>query len=400
MIAAPVPQNEADRLNALEEYNILDTLPEAEFDDITRIASQICGTSISLVTLIDHNRQWFKSHHGLELKETPRNVSFCAHAINIPNEPFIIPDAAKDKRFASNPLVTGDPHISFYAGIPLVNPQGYALGTLCVIDPKAKKLTEEQIQTLQSLGRQIVSLLELKRNVIQLHHKQKELESAYSDLEKFSYIASHDLKSPLNNIISLAALVTDLYKDALDTDGNEYLNYITDSAQQLTRLVDGIMEYSKSSKMLIDSKEKIVLSDFIAEVLTLISIPKKFKVNYSKDNKTLTISSVALKQILLNLINNAIKYNDKAEGNVYINFAECNGNYVFEIADDGPGIAAEDQEKIFDLFERLKNTIRQKEGTGIGLSTVKRLVEKLGGDINLQSEIGKGSKFTITIPKL
>ena len=400
MIAAPVPQNEADRLNALEEYNILDTLPEAEFDDITRIASQICGTSISLVTLIDHNRQWFKSHHGLELKETPRNVSFCAHAINIPNEPFIIPDAAKDKRFASNPLVTGDPHISFYAGIPLVNPQGYALGTLCVIDPKAKKLTEEQIQTLQSLGRQIVSLLELKRNVIQLNHKQKELESAYSDLEKFSYIASHDLKSPLNNIISLAALVTDLYKDALDTDGNEYLNYITDSAQQLTRLVDGIMEYSKSSKMLIDSKEKIVLSDFIAEVLTLISIPKKFKVNYSKDNKTLTISSVALKQILLNLINNAIKYNDKAEGNVYINFAECNGNYVFEIADDGPGIAAEDQEKIFDLFERLKNTIRQKEGTGIGLSTVKRLVEKLGGDINLQSEIGKGSKFTITIPKL
>ena len=399
MIVATEPQYETDRLNALEEYNILDTLPEAEFDDITRIASQVCGTSISLITLVDQNRQWYKSRYGFDLSEAPRKGSFCEAAIHHPSEIFVVPDAAVDNRFRNSTLVAGRPHIAFYAGVPLVNPQGFALGTLCVLDTKPKTLTDEQLQTLQSLGRQVVSLMELKRNVIQLNYKQKELESAYADLEKFSYIASHDLKSPLNNIISLADLLHDLYKDVLDGEGNEYLSYITDSAYQLTHLVDGILEYSKSSKMLTDSKQTIVVSDFIEDVMTLIHVPKKITVNYKKDIRTITISVTALKQILLNLVNNAIKYHDGKQGTIDIRFEEKKGKYIFEIADDGPGIAPEDQEKIFDLFERLKNTIRQKEGNGIGLSTVKRLVEKLGGDIRLESVLGKGSKFTITIPK-
>ena len=399
MIAATAPQNETGRLKALAEYNILDTLPEAEFDDITLIASEICGVPISLITLVDEKRQWFKSHHGLDVLETPRDQSFCAHAINTPGEIFMVPDAKNDERFSDNPLVTGDPYIVFYAGVPLVNPEGLPLGTLCVIDRHLKKLNKGQLQALQSLGRQVVSLLELKRNVLQLNQKQKELEDAYEDLEKFSYIASHDLKSPLNNIISLATLLTDLYEDKLDEEGNEYLGYITDSANQLTQLVDGILEYSKSSKILVSNKETIIVSDLIKEILALINVPKSFKVSYKKDKTAAVVSVIALRQILMNIITNAIKYHTGPKGKIDIEFQETRNDYIFEISDDGPGIDPEDQEKIFDLFERLKNTIRKKEGTGIGLSTVKRIVERLGGTIKLESALGRGAKFIITLPK-
>ena len=175
------PENENQRLLALQRYQILDTLPEQAFDDLTVLAASICDTPIALVSLVDEKRQWFKSKVGLEATETPRDLAFCAHAILSPSKPLIVPNALEDERFASNPLVLSDPNIRFYSGVPLVTPDHFPLGTLCVIDRVPRQLTRQQLTALQALGRQVISQLELRLNVAKLEQtvvKQKCTEEA------------------------------------------------------------------------------------------------------------------------------------------------------------------------------------------------------------------------------
>jgi signal transduction histidine kinase len=167
--------DELNRLNALKSYEILDTLSEDEYDGITRLAAQICGTKISLITLIDESRQWFKSKHGIDARETPRELAFCNHAIQSPHSVLIIEDSTKDIRFKDNPFVNGEPNIIFYAGVPLVDKDQFALGTLCVIDNEPKKLSAAQIDALQTLSKSVINLFELRRNNIQLRKEKYEL---------------------------------------------------------------------------------------------------------------------------------------------------------------------------------------------------------------------------------
>ena len=163
MVISNYPNNEEERLQALASYHLLDTLPEEEFDNITYLASVICQTPISLITLVDKDRQFFKSHLGLDVSETNRDISFCAHAINQPQTIFEIEDARLDHRFHDNELVRGKPNIVFYAGIPLITNDGFALGTLCVIDNKPRTLTYEQKEVLTRLSKQVMLILEARQ---------------------------------------------------------------------------------------------------------------------------------------------------------------------------------------------------------------------------------------------
>ena len=164
---ASIPTREADRLEALRQYNILDTPAEPGYDDITTLAAFICDVPIALISLVDADRQWFKAKVGIDLSETCRDVSFCAHAI-LDDQIMIVNDALQDDRFADNPLVNDSPGIRFYAGVPLINPQGYPLGTLCIIDRRPRDLSEAQQVAMKSLARQVVKQLELQRISAQL----------------------------------------------------------------------------------------------------------------------------------------------------------------------------------------------------------------------------------------
>ncbi|MBA3969811.1 MAG: GAF domain-containing protein [Gemmatimonadetes bacterium] len=178
---APLPHTEAARVAALHEYRILDTLPEPAYDDLTRLASEICRTPIALGTLIDSDRQWFKSRVGLDVAETPRDIAFCAHAL-FDTELLVVRDTTQDERFADNPFVTAAPRIRFYAGAPLVSHDGQVLGTLCVLDSEPRELTPEQMDALRALARQVMAQLELRRKVPDLQTAVAERERAEAQL--------------------------------------------------------------------------------------------------------------------------------------------------------------------------------------------------------------------------
>ncbi len=196
----PVPENEASRLKALQEYKVMDTLPEQAYDNFTQLAALICKTPIALITLLDDQRQWFKSKIGFERSEIPREDAFCSHTILTPEDALVVNDAARDERFAENPLVTGEPNVRFYAGVPLVTSSGEALGTICVMDSAPREITKEQLEALQVLSREVMGQFELRRSIAtleqsvlkqekyidQLQEYQRELEKVRADFENQS----------------------------------------------------------------------------------------------------------------------------------------------------------------------------------------------------------------------
>jgi PAS domain S-box-containing protein len=215
-IPADPPEEEA-RQRALDSYQILDTKAEQCYDDLTRLAETICGTPVAMMTLVDHRRQWFKSRIGLEADSTPRDWSFCGHAILEPDKVFEVPDAKQDARFAHNPLVEAGPKIRFYAGAPLVNPQGLALGTLCVADTKPRKLTPEQSEALACLARQAVAQMELHAAVVHLHEQsEKDLRMNMESLRLQAHLASSEKRFRL-----LAEASSDIIV-LLDLDGTRH----------------------------------------------------------------------------------------------------------------------------------------------------------------------------------
>lgn len=395
-----IPINEISRLKALKEYSILDTLPELEYDDITQLASQICGTAISTISLIDEKRQWFKAKVGLNVDFSDREFSFCGHAIVEPDKIFTVKDSRLDERFQDNPLVIGEPHVIFYTGVPLVSPDGYALGTLCVIDDQPKELNEEQLKSLKSLSNQVVSLFELRKSKMLLERLTNDLESRNKELEKFARVAAHDIKSPLNNISSLTEILLHQFSDELGEEAKMMMQMLDASSQTLRELVDGILEHSKSDHILSGNRSVFNLNKLIKQCIQLLDNRKDYHFVTEFDETLIAVNKVALQQILLNLISNAIKYNKQNRVEIKIRFSEDLNFYNFEIQDNGVGIDQKYQAKIFDIFEVAVVEDRfGKRGTGIGLSTVKKLVDGLGGTIQVDSKVGQGATFKFSIAK-
>lgn len=391
---------ETEKSDILKDYMILDTEEEEEFNNITRLAAEICQAPVSLISLSDSRRQWFKSSFGLAIREIPEEHSFCSHALEHPEETLLVQDARMDKRFSDNPLVTGNPYAIFYAGVPLVTSHGFALGTLCVVDHQPRTLTETQINSIQILAKQVVQLMELRKANLNLKKLKKNLESRNSELEQFAYVVSHDIKSPLSSIVLTGEMLRENFGDSIDEGNDQLLNVLDRASSKIKNLADGILSYYHGERALNDQAESFKLGHCIQEIVEVMRIHQQAEIHFPREEIVIHSNKTAFEQILINLLQNAIKYGDKEKTIIHVRFRDAERFYHFEVQDNGRGIAKADQQKIFELFTTLGIPDRSGAlGTGIGLSTVKKLIEKLGGEIRVLSDGKTGSRFEFSLKK-
>ncbi|OAV43163.1 ATP-binding protein [Lewinella sp. 4G2] len=396
---APLPANERERLLSLNSYALLDSLPNDEYDDLVTIAAEICGTPISLISLVDDDRQWFKANYGLGgVTETSRDVAFCAHNILDPDNVLIVPDARKDERFADNSLVTGSPNIAFYAGMPLVTENGFALGSLCVIDTVPRELTEVQLKALRALGRQVTKLFELRLARRRSEDTIAQMTLLRKRMLDFNHVIAHDLKAPIRNIRQLVEIVVEDYRDLLPADGIQLLDMLTSASLDANRLIQGVLKYSTSLHQIGAQRDEINLAELIANFGTMFKGETPYRLEYVGPAQVINAPLIALRQILQNLVGNAIKFCDKEEAVITIGCELAGRFYRFSVQDNGPGIPPAQREAIFSLFY---TTAIEEDGQtnshGVGLSIVSELVKALGGELAVESEEGVGSLFRFTV---
>ena len=391
---------EIERLKVLQEYHILDTLQEEIFDDITSLASSICNMPISLISLIDENRQFFKSHHGVEINQTPLELSICKHLIESDSDFFEVVDLREDSRFQNNPLVTLDPKIVSYFGISLKTITGVAFGTLCVIGKDKKKLNDEQKNALKILSKQVVSLLELRKSNFLLKSYQTKLEDYIQESREFTYIAAHDLKAPVRGINSFLRLIESKHTDIWDDKDRKYLDVIFDNVSRMDNLILDLMNYANCTSIEVNNENinvDTLVKDIFENLIKNLNIPEaKLK---TSELPNMIYSSNAISLIFKNLINNALKYQtSESIPEIEINCIENKVDWIFEVKDNGIGIAEEYFETIFKPFKRL-HLQSEFAGSGLGLAATKKLIQNLNGDIWVKSKEGEGTNFIFRLPK-
>jgi signal transduction histidine kinase/CheY-like chemotaxis protein len=392
---ADKPPDEISRLDALYRYQILDTESESVFDELTQLASEICDTPIALISLIDPGRQWFKSKIGLDAEEIARDIAFCTHAINQENV-FEVNDTLLDERFKDNPLVTSNPNIRFYAGSPLITPDGHAIGTICVISDKPKKLNVHQRKAMDILSREVISQLELRLKLIQL---QKENERTTEFLSRLS----HELRTPLHSILSLSQLMLADGEFKLSQKNTSYLQHIDFSGRRLLELATSIRDISMIEEGFFELQERSTkVKDFFFNLEGIISslahekrIDVKFNLTANNIDR-IKIDDLRLTQIILNLASNSIKFSTSEES-IFVDVVVNKTKIVIAVKDNGIGISENDTALLFNKFQRAGHN-NTEVGAGLGLIITKSLVELMNGDIKLVSKLNEGTLVKVSIP--
>ncbi len=397
MKSYPTPSNELARLQCLYDYEILDTLCEEEYDAITKIAAQICNVPASLITFLDKDRQWFKSHLGVDLQETPRELSFCNYTIIDPDNVLVISDLRLDDRFCANPLVMNDPKAVFYAGAPLVTNDGYVLGSICVLDGKPNSLSEDQRAAMKGLAQQVMGRLDLQKKIKEVDLARKNLHLANIKLGNFARIASHDMKTPLANICLVTRATQRNY--TLEEEVNECFDLIEKSAKELLVFIDEILKQSQFEDLDSYCEGLTDSGGVLNRVIDLIAAPIDIEITKAGEFPKVAMNSLALQQVFQNLITNSIKYNDKAKGVIKVTSFCSENHHCFSFTDNGSGIEERYVGEIFNGGKTFHKVDRfGGKGTGLGLSTVKEIISRTGGEITATSQKNIGTTLTIKIP--
>ncbi|MDQ8184918.1 GAF domain-containing sensor histidine kinase [Pelagicoccus sp. SDUM812002] len=396
MTIAPFPEDEPDRLEALKRYGILDTEAEELFDSIAKIAATICDVPIALISLIDEERQWFKSRIGIDAQETPREYAFCSHAILDPESLLVVTDASIDPRFRENPLVTGEPDIRFYAGSPIVTHDRQPLGTLCVIDTKTRELTEQQREALRHLSKQVCANLELRL-------ARKKLEQLNEAKNKFFSVLAHDLRSPIYSILSIAELLVDPDSRLNATQEEEFKKHLLNNARVTSQTAEnllGLIQFEEG-RFNFDPQTVVIREILSSSESSLSGACRSKKI----DILTICDPSITawadprlLQSITQNLLSNAVKFSPLC--NKVILTATSDGeNVKISVQDFGKGIKANVLENILTSESSYSSSGTAGEhGSGLGLTLCKQFAKRLGGNLVLVSEYGGGTTAVLTIP--
>ena len=390
MQVAPLPPNEEERLNALKSYEILDTDFEKDYDDLCRIASLVCGCPITLITLIDRDRQWFKSVVGLEIRETPRDIAFCSHAI-LQKQLFVVPDALKDPRFADNPLVTQEPQIRFYAGQPLITSDGYALGTLCAIDRVPRQLSEDQKEALRILAKQVTTNLELRL----ANQRWRQLNE---EKDHLLTVVAHDLRSPFSGILGLLSLVAEDISQFSRSDLQHTLQSVSRSAHQVYHLVESLLEWALVKGGSISfTPERLNLEALAREA----SAPLEAAIHSKGQNLLFELPPQPLvgdRRMLLaairNLISNASKFTPSG-GRILVGSKPVTQGVCLFVKDEGKGFAPSVLAEMNQHSHRKLVSSHQgtngESGSGLGLTLVREYAVRHGGRLEVTNNPEGGS---------
>lgn len=416
MTAAAHPANEAERLKALVDLGILDTGAEQEFDALVQAAALVCDVPVSLLSLVDAERQWFKAAIGVEETETPRELAFCAHAIH-GDDILEINDATADPRFSDNALVTGSPDIRFYAGAPLRLADGSRIGTLCVIDRKPRRLDGRQRAILSHLAQAAVRAMELRRDALARAESEARMRAlglqmkalsdqlALENERKNHFLAAlaHELRGPMG------AMSNGLQLMQLDPDASvrtrKTVGMMERQISQMVKLVNDLLDVGRIGAGKIElAIQPVDLGTVIARsletVLPLVEARhQELSFDLARDPLHLMADADRLVQVVSNLLGNAAKYTPEY-GRIAVSSRAEGGEAVLEISDNGIGIAPGAIGGIFGLFQQVESGRKLSQGgLGIGLSLVKQLTELHGGTVTAASEgDGKGSRFTVRLP--
>ncbi|MFY8106894.1 MAG: GAF domain-containing sensor histidine kinase [Elstera sp.] len=392
----PIPPNEAARLEELHNFCALDTDDDPRLDHLVQLATRLLECPIALVSLLDSDRQWFKAKIGLETKEMPRRIAFCAYAI-LDDDVMIVEDALVDPRFVGNPLVSDPPYIRFYAGAPLISETGFRLGTLCVIDQRPRTFSDAQRSLLKELAQMAVDTLDLHRIIQQT--RQDNLTRT-----RFLSSLSHELRTPLNAIMGFSEMI--LLQSPTDRVA-DYARAIHQGGTGLLQLVDDILDYGQ-----IEAGERPLRLEaldldgaILAAVRQVRPLADRRRVSLKLALPTLLTvraDASALDQVLVHLLENALKFT-RPNGTVKVaaQKAEAWGEEAWAnltIADTGIGISPETLAKLGDPFLRPDSALTSSErGAGLGIALSRRLLQAMGGSVAFTSKPDHGTRVTLRL---
>lgn len=395
----PIPENEEERLKELQSFNILYTLPEDEFDSLTRLAARLCDVPVCMINFIDADELFTKSCIGIEAEDTPRSQSICQYTI-MTDKVLEIKNLSEDPRFQDKPYVRGEPYYSYYAGAPLISENGLHIGSFCLLDYKANELTDELKTDLKVLADEVMTKLRLRK-------REKALENMNIFKERLMKVVGHDIRSPLTGIVGAAEFLGDA--DLTEEEKKNLVQIINESAGQIQNIVGELLDsqlvqFGKLNHQPSRYDPKYGIEGIIS-LFRFSARNKNISLDYSIEGElpTLMLDEQKYERIIANLLSNAIKFTPRdGKVDVLCSYEKENGSpnkMVTKVKDSGIGMSDELLENLFKKKEGGGRSGTENESSyGLGMYIIKKLSEVCGAEIEVVSEVDKGTTFTVTMP--